>query len=46
MGVPRGPAYQPAPWPHSNDRFRMVVGLILAVLVLFAVVVTILVRVS
>ena len=45
-GTAYQPAYQPAPWPNRNDRFRMVAGLILAVLVLFAVVVTILVRVS
>ena len=49
-GEPRGtayqPAYRPARWPSRNDRFRMVAGLILAVLVLFAVVVTVLVRVS
>jgi hypothetical protein len=45
-GEQRGTAYRPAPWPNRNDRFRMVAGLILAVLVLFAVVVTVLVRVS
>ena len=46
MGEPRRPAYRPAPWPNRNDRLRMVLGLTLAVLVLFAVIVTILVRVS
>jgi hypothetical protein len=46
MGEPRGPAYEPAAWPNRTDRLRMVVGLILAALVLFTVVVTILVRVS
>ena len=47
LGAPRRPgqpAYQPAPWPNRNDRFRMVVGTILAVLVLTAVLATILVR--
>jgi hypothetical protein len=45
-GEARGSAYQPAPWPNRNDRFRMVAGLILAVLVLLAVVVTVVVRVA
>jgi hypothetical protein len=45
-GEPRGTAYRPDPWPNRNVRFQMVAGLILAVLVLFAVVVTVLVRVS
>jgi hypothetical protein len=50
MGESRGtayqPGYQPASWPNRNDRLRMVAGLVLAVLVLVAVVIAILVRVS
>jgi hypothetical protein len=44
LGRPRPPAREPAPWPNRNDRFRMVVGTILGVLVLAAVVTTILLR--
>jgi hypothetical protein len=44
-GRPPGqPAYQPAPWPNRNDRLRMVVGTILAVLLFAAILATILVR--
>ena len=38
------PAYQPAPWPNRNDRFRMMVGTVLAVLLFAAVLTTILIR--
>jgi hypothetical protein len=48
LGRPRAqvgePAREPTPWPNRNDRFRMVVGTILGVLVLAAVVTTILLR--
>jgi hypothetical protein len=47
LGSPRRtgqPAYQPRPWPNRNDRFRMVVGTVLAVLLVTAVLVTIVVR--
>ena len=41
---PGQPAYQPPRWPNRNDRFRMVVGTILAVLLLTAVLATVLIR--
>lgn len=48
LGRARGPAYRPtyrpARWPNRNDRFRMLVGTILAVLLLTAVLATIVVR--
>jgi hypothetical protein len=43
-GEPRGSAYPP--WPSGADRLPMVLGVILGVLVLFAVVIVILVEVS
>jgi hypothetical protein len=38
------PAYQPASWPNRNDRFRVMVGTVLAVLLFAAVLATILLR--
>jgi hypothetical protein len=43
LGSPRGPAYPPPALPYRNDRFRIVVGTILAVLLLTAILATLLV---
>jgi Na+/melibiose symporter-like transporter len=44
LGTPRAPVREPARWPNRNDRFRMVVGTVLGVLVLAAVVATVVLR--
>jgi hypothetical protein len=44
LGSPRRPAYQPVPAPNRNDRFRMVVGTVLAVLLFTAILAVVLVR--